>query len=92
MNGTFVTYNQVLLENLSEGYAPVYVWCVDNVGNIGESTGSGILVDLSEPVFANLLPLDGSWHNRTEIECSAEIRDPEGSGVDGNSIEYSVSL
>ena len=92
VNGTLVTYSQVLVENLSEGYAPVYVWCVDNVGNIGESAGSGILVDLSEPVFANLLPLDGSWHNRTEIECSAVIRDPEGSGVDGNSIEYSVSL
>ena len=90
-NGTFVTYSQVLLEDLAEGYAPIHVWCVDNVGNIGEASSSGILVDLTPPVFGNLQPADGAWHNQTFVDCSVEIRDTEGSGVDGNSIEYTIS-
>ena len=90
-NGTFITYTQILMEDLDEGYSPVYVWCVDNVGNIGDAAASGILVDLTSPEFSNLTPLDGSWHNHTDVECSAEIWDGEGSGVDGNSIDYSVS-
>ena len=90
-NGTFVTYTQVLIEGLAEGYNPIHVWCVDNVGNIGRASSSGILVDLTPPVFSNLLPQDGAWHNQTFVYCSAEILDIEGSGVDGNSIEYTVS-
>jgi len=91
-NGTFINYTQVLMENLAEGYASIYVWCIDNVGNIGRAATSGILVDLTSPVFTNLTPEDGKWYNQTLVECSAEIWDREGSGVDGNTIEYSVSM
>jgi len=90
-NGTQITYTKVLMEDLGEGYSPVFVWCVDNVGNIGSAAGSGILVDRTSPTFSNSTPEDGSWHNHSDIACSIEIDDGEGSGVDGNSIEYSVS-
>jgi len=86
-----MTETQTEIDKLEEGFAPVYVWCVDKVGNIGEAAGSGILVDFTNPVFSNLTPLDGSWHNHSDIECSAEIWDGEGAGVDGSSIEYSIS-
>ena len=90
-NGTLLTYANVLMENLVEGYNPIYVWCVDNVGNIGRAAGSGILLDMTSPAFSNSTPEDGSWHNHSDVVCSIEISDHEGSGVDGNSIEYSVS-
>ena len=90
--GNLTTEREVEMIHLPEGYAPVYVWCIDNVGNIGNSSASGILVDLSMPVFRNLTPESGSWHNRTDIECSVEILDGNGSGVDGKSVEYAVSM
>jgi len=90
-NGTFTTETQVKIENLQEGYSRIHVWCVDNVGNIGESAGSGILIDLTPPVFMASTPPDGEWHNHTDVECSIEIGDQDGSGIDGGSIEYSVS-
>ena len=91
LNGTFITETRTEIDDLPEGYAPVYVWCIDNVGNVGKAAASGILVDITTPVFSNLTPPDGNWHNRSEVECSAEIWDGEGAGVDGSSIEYSVS-
>ncbi len=90
-DGTFTNVTEVKIDELEEGYAEIYVWCVDNVGNIGDAASSGILVDLSPPVFSNHTPLDGSWHNHTDIDCSIEIFDGPGSGVDGSTIEYSIS-
>ena len=90
--GNLTTEKEVEMISLPEGYAPVYVWCIDNVGNIGNSSASGILVDLTQPVFRNLTPESGSWHNKTDIECSVEILDGNGSGIDGRSVEYAVSM
>ena len=91
LDGEFQNYTGIMLEKLSEGFAPIHVWCVDKVGNIGKAAHSGIFVDLTPPVFENILPLDGSWFNHSDIECSVDILDIEGSGVDGQTIEYSVS-
>ncbi|MDP6154847.1 MAG: hypothetical protein QGH39_00275 [Candidatus Thermoplasmatota archaeon] len=90
-NGTFTNVTEVKIEKLNEEFAEIYVWCVDKVGNIGTAASSGILVDLTPPVFSNHTPEDGSWHNHTDIDCSIEIYDGTGSGVDGSTIEYSVS-
>ncbi len=91
MNGTFTNETEVKIDKLEEGFAGIHVWCIDKVGNIGDSAESGILVDLSPPVFSNHTPQDGSWHNHTDIDCSIDISDFQGSGVDGTSIEYAVS-
>ena len=91
LDGEFQNYTGIMLEKLAEGFAPIYVWCVDKVGNVGKAAHSGIFVDLTPPVFENILPIDGSWFNRSDIECSVDILDVEGSGVDGQTIEYSVS-
>ena len=90
-NGTFTNETEVKIDELGEGFAEIYVWSIDNVGNIGEAGNSGILVDLTLPVFSNHTPLDGSWRNHTDIECMVEIYDGTGSGVDVTTIEYSVS-
>ncbi len=91
INGTFINVTEVKIDKLDEGGAEIYVWCIDKVGNIGDGAKSGILVDLTPPVFSNHTPMDGSWHDHTDIDCSVEIYDGEGAGVDGTTIEYSVS-
>jgi hypothetical protein len=91
INGSFINDTEIKIDKLDEGFAEIYVWCIDMVGNIGDAATSGILVDLTPPVFSNFSPQDGSWHNHTDVECSIEIYDGEGSGVDGSSIEYSIS-
>lgn len=90
-NGSFLNDTEFHMADLDEGYANAYVWCVDRVGNIGSASHSRILVDMSSPVFSDITPDDGVWHNVSRIHCTVEISDPEGSGVDGNTIEYSVS-
>ncbi|MDP6156977.1 MAG: hypothetical protein QF682_12705 [Candidatus Thermoplasmatota archaeon] len=89
-NGTFLNKTEVHIENLMEGDISVFVWSIDNVGNIGSASISGIRVDLTPPVFTDLIPLDGSWFNHSDVECSLTIID-NGSGVDASTIEYSVS-
>ncbi len=90
-NGTFLNLTEVHIENLDEGDISIYVWSVDNVGNIGTASSSGIRVDLTPPVFSDLIPMDGSWFNHSDIECSVIIQDLNGSGVDASTIEYSIS-
>jgi hypothetical protein len=79
------------VDQLKEGLAPVYVWCVDNVGNIGEASASEIMVDRTGPIFRNLTPVDGEWHSQRSVEFSVEIWDLNGSGVDGSTVEYALS-
>ncbi len=91
-NGTFTVDREVQIGDLEEGFVSVHVWCADLVGNIGQAASSGILVDLTPPMFTNYTPVDGAWHNKSQVVCSVEVGDEEGSGVDGTTIEYSVSL
>ena len=91
-NGTFTTDTEAEVPELPEGLADIYVWSVDNVGNSGEAARSGIFVDLTPPVFTNLTPIDGAWHNHIDVEFSVEINDLGGSGVDGSKISYSISF
>ena len=91
-NGTFTTKTEAEVPELNEGFVDIYVWCVDNVGNSGDAAISGIFVDLTPPAFTNLTPVDGAWHNHTDVEFSAEIGDIGGSGVDGGKISYSISF
>jgi len=91
VNGTFIEDTQKAIDNLEEGPAPVYVWCIDNVGNIGEAASSEIMVDRTGPVFRNQTPVDGVWHYRRDVEFSVEIWDLNGSGVDGTTVEYALS-
>ncbi len=90
-NGTFIEDTIKAVDNLKEGPAPVYVWCIDNVGNIGEASFSEIMVDRTGPVFTNLTPEDGAWHSSRNVEFSVEIWDRNGSGVDGTTVEYALS-
>ena len=91
-NGSFTTDTEMEVGGLEEGGVDIYVWCEDNVGNIGLPSGADIFVDRTVPVFRNLTPSDGSWHNDNEVAFSVEIWDEGGSGVDVSKVEYSVAL
>ena len=90
-NGTMTNDTRVVIHNLAEGFVTVYLWCVDNVGNIGKAATSGIFVDIMPPIFSNFAPEADSWQNNTDVKCSVEIQDVNGSGIDGKSIEYAIS-
>ena len=90
-NGSFTTDTETEVGDLEEGEVDIYVWCADNVGNVGMASVSGIFVDRTVPVFRNHTPSDGSWHNDNEVTFSVEIWDEGGSGVDISTVEYSVA-
>ena len=89
--GNFTTDTQVKIGGLEEGTAAVYVWCVDNVGNSGEAAASGIFVDVTPPTFENFTPGENVWLKDGEIVFSVEICDRGGAGIDGETVEYTVS-
>jgi len=89
--GNFTVETEAEMAGLAEGMASFYVWCVDNVGNAGDAASSGIFVDMTAPTFENFTPGEARWYKDGEIVFSVEICDWGGSGIDGETIEYTVS-
>jgi len=76
------------ISNSSEGLNNLYVWAEDNVGNIGLSSSTAIFIDLTEVTFENFQPTTTGWLTTTSINCSIQVNDENGYGVDPESIEY----
>jgi len=90
-NGTFTEIGEGEIMDLDEGVNNIYVWCEDNVGNIGFSSSAQVQVDMSSPVFSDFTPSPEIWQNQTSVECLVKISDPNGTGVDGGAVFYSIS-
>ncbi len=90
-NGTYTDLTEGEVRGLHEGRNELFVWCEDNVGNIGSARSVNILVDLTGPSFSNFTPSSVIWQNLTTLDCSVEIQDLTGTGVDGGSVFYSIS-
>jgi len=90
-NGSFTDLTEGEIRGLSEGYNSIFVWCEDKVGNIGYAFSAGIQVDLTGVFFSNFTPSDETWLNESAIDCSVDIQDFGGIGVDGSSVFYSIS-
>jgi hypothetical protein len=80
--------NKASIANLTEGLNTVYVWAADKVGNIGQPSECQIFVDLTPVVFENFIPDTKDWFNSGVINCSINVKDTDGFGVDLESIEY----
>jgi hypothetical protein len=87
-DGFWSVENKAKLTNASEGLNSVYVWVEDAVGNIGEAASSEIFIDLSDISYGNFTPTGVKWHNSRFINCTVEIKDFDGFGVDLGSIDY----
>ncbi len=90
-NGTFTDLTEGEIRGLNEGFNNIFVWCEDMVGNIGPAFSVPIQVDLTGVSFSNFTPSDSIWQNQSTLDCSVEISDHGGTGVDGSSIFYSIS-
>jgi hypothetical protein len=88
MNGVWTTETTAKIKNASEGVNSVYVWSQDNVGNIGDTGMSQIFVDLTRATFENFTPESDEWFTSNIINCSIQVFDRGGFGVDIENITY----
>ncbi len=76
------------IENGTEGWNQFYAWSEDKVGNIGFSSVAKIFIDKTEVTFENFTPQNDIWLTQKLINCTIQIHDYDGFGVDSNSVEY----
>ena len=86
--GDWTTENTAELKNATEGKNNVYVWAEDDVGNIGFANSSQIYIDLTEVTFENFTPVSDTWFTSKNINCSIQIFDRGGFGVNPDNITY----
>jgi len=89
--GNFTTDNFAVITGLHEGWNDIYIWSVDKAMNIGESNKISVLIDTSPVVYSNPTPSPDAWVNTKFVRYRITVADPEGSGVEGRSIEYALS-
>jgi len=76
------------LSNTTEGLNTVYVWAEDKVGNIGLAKSKDIFIDLTEISFKNFQPIEDRWYITNKINCSIQVQDTGGFGVDPETLKY----
>jgi type II secretory pathway pseudopilin PulG len=88
--GVFTSENRSfsVVEAPGTGSLDLYVWSVDNVGNIGPANKATILIDTNLVTF--ITPDYPDWINSSTVLIETEIYDVNGSGIDPKTIEYSI--
>ena len=86
----FTTDTNGQIYDLDEGVHHFEVYAEDNVGNIGDKNTASMIIDLRNPEFNISTPDENTWMNKTPVSYSITITDRDGSGVDTNTIEYSL--
>jgi uncharacterized membrane protein len=89
--GTYTPDTNALITDASEGTVRVFIWSVDNAGNIGKSVSSSVIVDLDNIKFEDFEPTPGDWVLSKNFNCTIVIDDGSGSGIDISSIRYKIS-
>ena len=79
--------------SLAEGNGNLIRWRVRDLAGNGPVVSKPwqIMVDLSPVSFTDPVPADGDVFTETDIECGITVTDAGGSGVNGKSIDYSIS-
>jgi len=89
-NPTFTTDTTGQISGLKEGNHNFEVYAQDNVGNIGDKSSSSVIIDMTDPVFSGFSPDENQWMNKTPVLYSISITDNSGSGINKDTIEYSI--
>jgi len=78
---------------LDEGAENAVMWRISDISGNGPTLSEKLLVkvDLSQVVFSDPLPADDEYSLENSVGCGISISDTGGSGVDGKTIEYSIS-
>ncbi|MFW3145380.1 MAG: hypothetical protein ACMUIE_01035 [Thermoplasmatota archaeon] len=90
-DGWFTPNTNIEFDGLEEGWNTIYIWSVDSAHNYGEATSASVYYDVEMPTFGTPNPGPGAWVNDNTVNYEILIRDMDGSGVRGSSVEYSVS-
>ncbi|MCK5559328.1 MAG: hypothetical protein KAJ51_02000, partial [Thermoplasmata archaeon] len=90
-NGIWTTGHTGEFTGVPEVKVDVYVWAIDNAGNIGSATNGSIFIDLQTISFENAAPSSAVWQLTRTPTCSIRVNDEGGSGIDFESIQYSIS-
>jgi outer membrane protein assembly factor BamB len=86
----FTTENKIKIDIGQTDEITLFVWPLDNVGNIGNSSSGSTFIDLNEVEFSSLYPTQKKWFNTTTIKAGVTISDKKGIGVDTSTIQYSI--
>ncbi|MCU0798401.1 MAG: hypothetical protein MUC62_01850 [Candidatus Thermoplasmatota archaeon] len=89
--GTFTSRTTIRYTLTQAGWNTVYLWSVDSAHNYGPSTMVNIYYDMEAPIFGVPSPAPESWVDTNSVNYEITLRDQDGSGVRGTSIEYSTS-
>ncbi|MCK5559815.1 MAG: FG-GAP repeat protein, partial [Thermoplasmata archaeon] len=87
-NGLWTEETNVKLVDAAEGPNSVYIWSSDNVGNIGSAISGQIFIDLTEATFDNFAPVTDGWLTSNQVNCTIQVFDQDGFGVDIENITY----
>lgn len=90
--GTFTENTQAVIPDLREGWNEIFVWSVDSASNFGPSQVASVYYDTEMPTFGVPNPAPGSWVNTRTVNYEMIIKDEDGSGVRGSTVEYAVSF
>ena len=84
--------NQYVWNGTQHGELNIYVWAEDEVGHHGDVKIAKILIDKKYPTWDSdsFRPIKGDWINSLTPTIAMNAYD-EGAGVQGESIEYSIS-
>jgi len=90
--GTFTSNTSAKIDVMVSDTVSLFVWAVDAVGNIGQGASASIIYDTDGVDFSfEPATSDKEWHNSSSIQCTVMISDTGGSGVDPDSIAFSIS-
>ncbi len=90
-NGVWTTTPTGEFTGVTSGELEVYVWAMDNAGNIGGTASGTIFIDLQNVHFENAAPTSAVWQNTQTPICSIRVIDEGGAGIDFETIQYSIS-
>jgi hypothetical protein len=90
-DGTFVDRAKFEFKGLLAGWNTIYVWSVDQALNYGPAASISVYYDTEAPGFMQPTPAPGNWVNTNDVFYEITLSDEGGSGVQGRSIEYSIS-
>jgi hypothetical protein len=89
--GGYTTGHGAVISDAPEGLTKVYLWAIDNAGNVGLASSSSIFVDLDNLMYLNFKPDTSEWQVKRSFNCSIELDDSDGVGIDTGAIYYRIS-
>jgi hypothetical protein len=73
--GTYTTSQFGSISGLSESLVNVYVWSIDNAGNIGSSVSDSIIIDLNPPIITEVSRTNLNLFSTGDFTITIDVSD-----------------